>query len=204
MSLISASGNHEWTLGRWRTRRSVGAATVLLIVLTATLSGAALASGDPPTASDQTDQTQRDERLFMFLDATDPEVDDLTFAIVSGPNHGALDDCTFGACSSTPDLGYSGPDSFSWKANDGTSDSNTATFTIDVLPGPAEIISSGSLTRVAISPDLNCAVNHAGDIDPEFYGDTAYGTLVAVGGTLYRPADIPAGGSASPYEALPR
>jgi hypothetical protein len=60
------------------------------------------------------------------------------------------------------------------------------------------ISSTGPLTRIATSPTLNCAVNHAGDTEGEFFGDTACGTLVALGGTLFGPADIPAGGSAAP------
>ncbi len=40
--------------------------------------------------------------------------------------------------------------------------------------------------------------SHISDSSNEFYGDTACGTLVAVDGTLYGPATIPAGGSASP------
>lgn len=38
------------------------------------------------------------------------------------------------------------------------------------------ITSSGPLTRVEITTDLNCAVDHTGDAEPEFYGDTACGT----------------------------
>jgi hypothetical protein len=60
------------------------------------------------------------------------------------------------------------------------------------------ITSTGPLTRVEVTPDLNCAVDHAGDSAPEFYGDTACATLLASGGTLYGPADIPAGGGAGP------
>lgn len=62
----------------------------------------------------------------------------------------------------------------------------------------ATITSAGPLDSIQVTPDLNCAVDHVGDTEPEFYGTTACGTLVAVGGTLYGPADIPAGGSASP------
>ena len=57
---------------------------------------------------------------------------------------------------------------------------------------------SSPLTSIGVTPDLNCAVNHAGDSAPAFFGTTACGTLVASGGTLYGPASIPAGGSASP------
>jgi uncharacterized repeat protein (TIGR01451 family) len=66
------------------------------------------------------------------------------------------------------------------------------------LAASTAITSAGPLTRVEISTDLNCAVDHTGDTDPEFFEDTACATLVAVGGTLYGPANIPAGGSAAP------
>jgi uncharacterized repeat protein (TIGR01451 family) len=63
----------------------------------------------------------------------------------------------------------------------------------------ATIASSGPLTNVTTTPDLNCAVNHAGDSAGEFYGDTACGTLAVVGGTLYSPANIPAGQPGVPW-----
>lgn len=56
----------------------------------------------------------------------------------------------------------------------------------------------GRLTRTEISDELNCAVNHIDDAEGEFFGDTACGTFVATGGTLYGPTEVPAGGSASP------
>lgn len=60
------------------------------------------------------------------------------------------------------------------------------------------IESAGPLSRIATSPDLNCAVDHVGDSSAEFYGGTACATLVAVDGILYGPADIPAGSGAGP------
>jgi uncharacterized repeat protein (TIGR01451 family) len=60
------------------------------------------------------------------------------------------------------------------------------------------ITSTGPLTNIGISDDLNCSVNHTGDLAGEFYGGTACGTLLATGGTLFGPSTIPAGGSASP------
>ncbi|MGZ4694468.1 MAG: hypothetical protein ACXWA3_12665 [Acidimicrobiales bacterium] len=62
----------------------------------------------------------------------------------------------------------------------------------------ATITSAGPLTNIGISSDLNCSVNHTGDSSGEFYGNTACGTLVALAGTLYGPASIPAGSSAAP------
>ncbi len=49
------------------------------------------------------------------------------------------------------------------------------------------IVSAGPLARIQTTSDLNCAVNHVDDTDPEFYGGTACGTLVAAGGTLFGP-----------------
>lgn len=70
--------------------------------------------------------------------------------------------------------------------------------------GAATITSAGPLTSITISPDLNCAVTHTGDTSPEWYGTTACGTLAVdqTTSTLYGPASIPAGGSASPRTAF--
>ena len=70
--------------------------------------------------------------------------------------------------------------------------------------GAATIASAGPLTSITISPDLNCSVNHTGDSSGEWYGTTACGTLAVdqSTSTLYGPASIPAGGSASPRTAF--
>jgi uncharacterized repeat protein (TIGR01451 family) len=73
------------------------------------------------------------------------------------------------------------------------------------VPGVARgatISSSGPLTEITISEQLNCDVRHLGDTDPEFFGATACGTFLAVGGTLFGPAVIPAGGPATPRTAF--
>lgn len=57
------------------------------------------------------------------------------------------------------------------------------------------ITSAGPLTHVGATTTLNCSVNHAADLDGEFFGDTACGTFIAVGGKVYGPPDVPAGGS---------
>ncbi|MCB0976030.1 MAG: isopeptide-forming domain-containing fimbrial protein [Acidimicrobiales bacterium] len=61
----------------------------------------------------------------------------------------------------------------------------------------ASITSTGPLTSIKISSDLNCAVNHTGDDSGEWYGETACGTLVSLGGVLYGPSYIPAGSAAT-------
>src|SRR6185503_11510366 len=63
--------------------------------------------------------------------ATDAEGSALTYMIVTGPAHGTLSG-TAPAVTYTPAANYHGPDSFTFKANDGTADSNVATVTITV------------------------------------------------------------------------
>ena len=57
--------------------------------------------------------------------------DPLTFSVVTSPTHGALSG-TAPNLTYTPAADYNGPDSFTFKANDGTVDSNIATISITV------------------------------------------------------------------------
>jgi len=67
--------------------------------------------------------------------------------------------------------------------------------------GLAEIDSSGPLTRIIVSPDLNCQVAHEADSDLELFGGEvgACGTFLAVDGALYSPADVPSGVTGIPW-----
>ena len=256
----------------------------------------------PPVAADNDLTTPASTPLGVTLDAFDADGDELTFAIVDPPSHGALSG-TAPNLTYTPASGYIGPDSISYTANDGLETSNVGTISITVFralsigdasivegnsgstsmtftvaldppstgevsvhvatsddsagpddyvsnsddlvfpPGSTsqtfvvqilgdttaeseesfavtltdpvgaalgageatgliidndragDIRSTGPLTRITVSPYLNCAVGHIADSAPEFYGDTACGTFLSVGGTLYGPQSVPAGGS---------
>jgi hypothetical protein len=86
----------------------------------------------------------------VALNATDADGDNLTFSIVSGPEKGTLGQIVQSGPSSatvvyTPNPDQSGPDSFTFKANDGKVDSNVATAFLTVeataasrQPAPAE------------------------------------------------------------------
>ena len=88
---------------------------------------------DAPVANDQTVTTVEDTQVPITLTASDPEGDVLTYIIVVPPAHGTLSgsapNFTY-----TPDPNYSGSDSFTFKANDGSADSNTATVSITITP----------------------------------------------------------------------
>jgi hypothetical protein len=90
----------------------------------------------PPTATDGTGSTAEDTALSGSLSSTDPDGDNLTYTVVTGPGHGTLTafDPATGAFTYTPAGDYNGPDSLTFKVNDGAVDSNTATFGITVTP----------------------------------------------------------------------
>ena len=92
------------------------------------------AGNSPPVANNQAVTTNKDTAKSITLTATDPNNNPLTYSIVTQPSHGTLSPSTPGgpARTYTPQAGYVGPDSFTFKANDGTVDSNTATVSITV------------------------------------------------------------------------
>ena len=89
----------------------------------------------PPVAMEQSVTTTRNTPHAVTLDAWDMDGDALTYTVVSGPAHGSLSgiapNLTY-----TPALGYTGPDSFSFTANDGQATSAPATVTITVNAPP--------------------------------------------------------------------
>ncbi len=98
---------------------------------TATVTVTVTDVNEPPVAADQSMTTDEDTAVGVTLTATDPDGDDLTYSVVSGPSSGTLSG-TAPALTYTPNVDWSGTDSFTFKANDGTLDSNIATVSIGV------------------------------------------------------------------------
>ncbi|MBI2826642.1 MAG: DUF4082 domain-containing protein, partial [Planctomycetia bacterium] len=69
----------------------------------------------------------------VLANDTDAEGDPLTAAVVTGPTHGTLALNADGSFTYSPVLNYNGADSFTYRANDGTSNSNTATVALTVV-----------------------------------------------------------------------
>jgi hypothetical protein len=112
---------------------------------------------DAPTAKDGSYTTNEDTPANMALGATDAEGDALTYSIVGGPAHGKLtgsgDNRTY-----TPDPDYNGPDSFTFKASDGTADSNVATVNISVKAvndAPTVTVVAGRASQSACLSDTS-------------------------------------------------
>src|SRR5947199_158400 len=65
---------------------------------------------------------------------TDIDSPTLTAVVVTGPSHGALTLNANGSFTYTPVANFNGPDSFTYKANDGQADSNLATVALTINP----------------------------------------------------------------------
>ena len=87
-----------------------------------------------PVASNQSVTTVAYNSVNITLSATDADGDSLTYRIVSQPQGGTLTG-TAPNVTYTPDPGYTGSDTFTFRANDGNLNSNTATVSISVTPG---------------------------------------------------------------------
>src|SRR5688572_567240 len=87
----------------------------------------------PPTADSQTALTGKDTSKRIAITASDPNNNPLTYSIVTQPQHGTITGGTGQVRTYTPTAGYTGPDSFTFRANDGTANSNTATVSITVV-----------------------------------------------------------------------
>jgi len=142
----------------------------------------------------------------IALGATDPDGDALTFSIVTPPAHGVLSG-TGPTVTYTSNAGYTGPDSFTFKANDGTVDSNVATVTISVRPPntiatttalQASATSVGALEWVRltaiVSPVVPGTGVPGGDVEFVLNGTTVLGVGSLLGGV----ASITSNGGVSP------
>lgn len=82
------------------------------------------------------------------LNATDPNDEPVTFSIVNPPANGTLSAVNGRTVTYTPANGFSGTDTFTFKATDDGLDSNVATITVTVTPPPAAptaVVASDSL-----------------------------------------------------------
>src|SRR5207244_1856118 len=92
----------------------------------------------PPVALGDSYSTNKNVALSIaapgvLANDTDPDGDTKTAVLVSGPSHGTLTLNANGSFTYTPAANYNGPDSFTYKASDGTLTSNVATVAITVV-----------------------------------------------------------------------
>ena len=87
---------------------------------------------DAPTAADTSATTNEDTATVITPPTNDVDGDQLTVAVASGPTHGAVVQNGANSFRYTPAANYSGTDSFTYRASDGTATSPERTVTITV------------------------------------------------------------------------
>ena len=150
------------------------------------------AVNDAPVASDNSATTDQDTAVAITLVATDIDSTIQSYAVVSGPANGTLSgtapDLTY-----TPNANFTGADSFTFTANDGAVDSNTATVGITVnavneapfwtsnpvVAAEAEegVAYSQTLAGLATDPDEGGAIAYSKVSGPEWLSVAIDGTL---------------------------
>ena len=111
----------------------------------------------PPTAQAGSTSVVQGTPKDIKLNATDPDTDDkLVFSLVNGPQNGQLGEINqeTGAVSYTPNEGYTGEDTFTYKVNDGTVDSEPiqVTITVQAPPNKPPTAQAGSTSVVQGTP----------------------------------------------------
>ena len=122
----------------------------------------ALKPSTGPVAFSQTVTTDQDTPVDITLTARSPQGFPLTYTVLTVPTHGTLSgsapNLTY-----TPNTSYIGPDAFTFRVNDGTTNSNTATVSITVRGLAPFIVSSlGYINGTPLTAHTSAAFNSFG------------------------------------------
>ena len=115
----------------------------------ATVSITVTAVNDAPTCANDSGSTAEDATLNDTLVCADVDGSTLTYSRVTDAANGTVTVNANGTFSYVPNANYTGPDSFTFKANDGTVDSNTATYSITVTA-----VNDAPVTTLSADNDL--------------------------------------------------
>jgi hypothetical protein len=85
-----------------------------------------------PQANNISSTVNEDSYVTIQLDGSSPGGESVTYSIVSNPSNGSLSSISGPNVTYTPNADYNGSDSFTYRVNNGTQDSNTATVTITI------------------------------------------------------------------------
>lgn len=151
-----------------------------------------------PVAEASIVTTNEDTATSSVLIASDEDVlDVLVYSIVDGPIHGALSDVNSatGGFTYTPYSDYFGSDSFTFKVNDGTEDSNVATVSItvnsvnDAPVASADVVVTNEDIAVVINLGATDTETASEDIVFATSSNPLHGIISLVGNSVtYTPA----------------
>ena len=124
---------------------------------------------DAPVAQSQSVIAAGDTPLNITLMGSDVDSSTLTYSVVSDPppSHGTLSGTAPNLTYTSSDESYSGPDSFTFKVNDGTVDSNSATVSITVdstSPTVSDVLATPSPAAVGTAITLAAIVDDSGTV----------------------------------------
>ena len=156
------------------------------------------AVNDAPVAVDDDYATDEDNLLSVVAPGvlgndTDIDGGPLTAVLVAGPSNGLLTLNADGSFDYTPNLNFNGADSFTYRAFDGSANSNVATVDITVNPvndAPVCVADSGSTNEdVALVDSVTCTDVDSGSLSYAVIDGVANGTLsfAANGSFTYTP-----------------
>jgi VCBS repeat-containing protein len=138
----------------------------------------------PPTANPDTYSTDYQTTLNVaapgvLANDSDPEGKALTAALVEGPAHGTLTLNANGSFTYTPATSYSGPDSFTYTASDGTLVSAPVMVSITVAPAPVTdkvtiVSATYNAKRRQLSVTATSSVQPNATLTVEGYGTMTY------------------------------
>src|SRR5213076_1480574 len=159
---------------------------------------------DAPVAVNDSYTTPEDTTLTIaapgvLINESDVDGDTLSAVLVSQPTHGTLTLNGNGSFSYVPAANYNGPDSFTYKANDGLADSGIATVSLTVTSVNDAPVAVNDTYATAEDTTLNVAAPGVLANDSDVDGDTLNAILVSQpthgsvsldidGGFIYVPA----------------
>lgn len=120
----------------------------------------------------------------VLTNDSDPQSDALTAVLDAGPSHGSLVLNPNGGFTYTPASGFSGADSFTYHANDGSLDSNVVIVSITVIAPVSNVLVNGSFES------SYAGWTATGNQGIEFYAGTNGVRLVAFNGRNLTPDGV--------------
>ena len=166
----------------------------------ATVGITVMAQAQAPIATSQTVTVTYNNTAAITLSATGTGT--LTYAVVAQPAHGSLSG-TAPNLTYTPTSGYSGADTFTFKATDSNSQaSNTATVTINVLPA-TPVATAQSVTATYNTPTaITLGATGTGTLTYAVVTQPVHGTLTGTAPSLtYTPNSSYSGSDSFTFKA---
>ena len=154
-----------------------------------------LAVNDPAVPVATTATTFQNIPVDITLAASDIEGDDLEYFVVSAPAGGSIDeasgDITTGefVVTYTPDLDFSGDDTFTYAVNDGTEDSAAVEVSVEVVANESPVVTVEADFEVTVVQgfDLVIPLEITDGDSTEFVGEI---TIAAGGGVAVLAEDV--------------